>query len=141
MPALTVRRDMFKEVDHIAIVVGNTQAAQAFYRDCMGLLELESEVLEEAGVRLTQMDMGNVRLQLAEPLRADHPLWQHLDDHGEGCHHVCWRTGDVDEAMTGLAPYGLKAREGEPHAAPRGGRAFFIDPETTRGVLWEMTGR
>ena len=132
---------MFKEVDHIAIVVRNTEAALAFYRDRMGLPELESEVLEEAGVRLTHLDMGNVRLQLVEPLRADHPLSHHLDDHGEGFHHVCWKTGDVDDAMAGMAPYGFNAREGEPHAAPRGGRAFFMDPETTRGVLWEMTGR
>ncbi|MGY8687088.1 MAG: VOC family protein [Verrucomicrobiales bacterium] len=90
---------MFKEVDHIAIVVSHTDTALTFYRDQMGLPELYSEVLDGPGVRLTHLDMGNVRLQLVQPLTAKHPLSKHLDEHGEGFHHVCWKVDDIDGAM------------------------------------------
>ena len=131
---------MFKEVDHIAILVRDTERALRFYRDQLGLPELLSEVLDEVGVRLTHLDMGNVRLQLVQPLSAGHPLSRHLDEHGEGLHHVCWKVGDLTQAMEQLGDYGLKPKPDEPHPAPRGGRAAFIEPTLTGGVLWELTG-
>lgn len=130
---------MFKEVDHLAIVVRDTEEALKFYRDVLKLEVLLSEVLDGPGVRLTHLDMGNLKLQLVEPVREGHPLLAHLDERGEGLHHVCWKVDNIDEAMAGLAEFGLEAKAGEPHAAPRGGRAAFIEPEQTRGVLWEMT--
>ena len=130
---------MFREVDHIAIVVRDTEAALTFYRDKMGLPLLFSEVLDEVGVRLTHLDMGNVRLQLVQPLSHDHPLSKHLDEHGEGFHHVCWKIDDVSEAMQKLGNHGLRPKPNEPHPAPNGGSAAFIEPDDTRGVLWEMT--
>ena len=130
---------MFKEVDHIAIVVRDTEDALTFYRDQLRLPLLYSETLEEVGVRLTHLDMGNLRLQLVQPLRADHPLSEHLDQNGEGFHHVCWKVEDTAEAMARLGDYGLTTKPGEPHPAPKGGSAAFIEPSQTRGLLWEMT--
>ena len=130
---------MFKEVDHIAVLVRDTEKALELYRDRMGLPFLLSEVLDEVGVRLTHLDMGNVKLQLVQPLNPDHPLSGHLDEHGEGFHHVCWKVDNVGDAMAGLEKLGLKPRTNEPHPAPRGGRAAFIDPSGTDGHLWEMT--
>lgn len=130
---------MFKEVDHIAIVVRDTEVALKLYRDQMGLPELFSEVLESVGVRLTHLDMGNVNLQLVQPLSDEHPLSHHIDQHGEGFHHVCWKVDDVEEAMAQLGEFALKAKPNEPHPAPNGGRAAFIEPSDTQGHLWEMT--
>lgn len=130
---------MFKEVDHIALLVRDTDKALELYRDTMGLPVLVSEELPEVGVRLTHLDMGNVKLQLVQPLMDDHPLSRHLEAHGEGFHHVCWKVDDVEDSMNNLASYKLKPKPNEPHPAPNGGSAAFIDPSTTHGVLWEMT--
>lgn len=132
---------MFKEIDHIAIVVRDTEDALTFYRDRLGLPLLFSEEIASAGVRLTHLDMGNVRLQLVQPLTPEHPLHDHLRERGEGLHHLCWKVGDIDATMDGLARYGLHPKPGEPHPAPNGGRAAFIEPSETRGVLLEMTGK
>jgi len=130
---------MFKKLDHIAIVVRDTEEALKFYRDTLGLPLVLSEVIEEAGVRLTHLDLGNLHLQLVEPLRADHPLSAHLRQHGEGLHHVCLLVDHVPQAMAALPQHGLASRNLQPHRGPRGRQAAFIDPATTRGVLWEMT--
>lgn len=130
---------MFQKLDHIAIAVRNTEIALQFYRDTLRLPVLVSEVLPGPGVRLTHLDMGNVQLQLVEPLDPEHPIAKFLDERGEGLHHLCWQVPDVEEAMSGLPDYGLAPKPNEPHPAPNGGKAAFIEPGLTNGVLWEMT--
>jgi len=130
---------MFKKLDHIAIAVRNTEKALEFYRDTLRLPFLHSEVLEGPGVRLTHLDMGNVQLQLVEPLSTDHPISKFLDEHGESMHHLCWQVPDVVEAMESLSNNGLAPKPNEPHDAPKKGKAAFIQPELTNGVLWEIT--
>ena len=130
---------MFKKLDHIAIAVRNTENSLKLYRDTMGLPLLHSEVLDGPGVRLTHLDMGNLQLQLVEPLSRDHPISAFLDEHGEGLHHLCWQVPEVAAAMEQLKDQGLESRPNEPHDAPKGKKAAFIEPSLTNGVLWEMT--
>ena len=133
---------MFKKLDHIAIAVRNTEDALTFYRDTLQLAVLFSEELENVGVRLTHLDMGNVELQLVEPLGPDHPISKFLDERGEGLHHLCWQTNEsIQVAMQNLEDHQLSPRPNEPHAAPNDGLATFIRPELTRGVLWEVTSK
>lgn len=133
---------MFKQLDHIAIAVRNTEEALRFYRDVLRLKVLRSEVLPGPGVRLTHLDMGNVELQLVEPLATDHPISKFLDERGEGLHHLCWQTDtDIQTAMERLSEFGLEPKANEPHAAPDQGWATFIQSEQTRGVLWEITSK
>jgi methylmalonyl-CoA epimerase len=131
---------MFNRLDHIAIAVRNTEDALTFYRDTLGLPVTKQETLDGPGVQLTHLDMGNLELQLVQPLTDDHPIAKWIQERGEGLHHLCWDVGDnIQTAMERLPDYGLAAKPNEPHSAPQGGSAAFIQPELTRGVLWEMT--
>ncbi|MEM1225128.1 MAG: VOC family protein [Planctomycetota bacterium] len=132
---------LFDRLDHIAIVVRSTDEALTFYRDTLGLEVVIDEEIESGQVRLTHLDMGNVQLQLVQPLTSDHPLQAHLDQHGEGLHHLCFQTDDVQATLKGLPQRHLKAKSEVPHDGPLGRKAGFIATDTTRGVLWEMTGR
>lgn len=131
---------MFNRLDHIAIVVRNTDNALSFYRDTLGLPVLLSEEMPDSRVRLTHLDLGNVQLQLVEPLTPDHPLQEHLRKHGEGLHHLCLHVDHVPQTVAALPGKGMKPRDPNMHSAPHGKEAAFIHPDTTRGVLWELTG-
>jgi methylmalonyl-CoA/ethylmalonyl-CoA epimerase len=131
---------MFKRLDHIAIVVEDTESALGFYRDTLGLPLLFSEVLEEQGVRLTHLDLGNTHLQLVQPLTPEHPLRQVLRARGEGLHHLCFWVESVPEAMSSWPDRGMASRDAAPRRGPLGRQAAFIDPATSRGVLIEVTG-
>jgi methylmalonyl-CoA/ethylmalonyl-CoA epimerase len=131
---------MFKGLDHIAIVVKDTEEALTLYRDTLGLPLLFSEVLEEQLVRLTHLDLGGAHLQLVQPLKDDHPLSAYLRERGEGLHHLCLKVDSVPEAIAQLPASGLESRDPSPRRGPRGRQAAFIKPELTRGVLFEITG-
>lgn len=124
-------------LDHLAIVVADTEEALKTWRDKMGLPFLYSEDVNDGTVRLTHLDLGNTQLQLVEPLTPDHPLQDWLKKNGSGLHHFCLKVDDVAEAMeqspVTTAPV--------PHQGTNGKRAVFLDRTATDGVQVELTGK
>ena len=127
-------------LNHIAIVVESTAEALELYRDRLGLQVVDSEVLEDQRVRLTQINLGACELQLVEPL-ADHPDRAAMLAGGERLHHLCFNVGDLASATAALHERGVAARDNGPRSGPRGRVAVYMDPATTRNILIELTAR
>ena len=125
-------------LDHLAIVVPDTEAALKVWRDTLGFPVLYSETVSGGAVRLTHLDLGNTQLQLVEPLTPGHPLQAWLAKNGAGLHHFCLKVSDVDEAMkTSSVPTAAP----NPHQGTQGKRAVFLDRTATQGVQVELTGK
>lgn len=131
---------MFNELDHIAIVVPDTDSALLIWRDKLGLDVLGSEVVNSGTVRLTHLNLNGVALQLVQPLTKDHPLQSWLAANGPGLHHFCLRVKNVDEATREAAARGIPVAETTPHDGFSGKRAIFLDRASTGQVLVELTG-
>ena len=97
---------VFRSLDHVAIVVPDTEAALEIWRDRVGLKLLYSEVVNNGAIRLTHLDLGNTQLQLVEPLQPDHPLKAWVAKNGPGLHHLCFRVDDVGQAFVELPKMG-----------------------------------
>ena len=132
---------MFKRLDHVAVVVADTEAALQIWRDRFGLRVLFTETINDGAVRLTHLDLGNTHLQLVEPLTAEHPLAAWLAAHGPGLHHLCLGVDDVSEASLALSAHDLAPGEPQPHQGTQGKRALFLDRTGTDNVQVELTGR
>ncbi|HIG31293.1 MAG TPA: VOC family protein [Planctomycetes bacterium] len=124
-------------LDHLAIVVPDTEAALKIWRDTLGFPLLYSEDVNNDTVRLTHLDLGNTHLQLVQPLTPDHPLQAWLAEHGPGLHHFCLKVDNVTEAMS-ASPV---ATAPTPHQGTRGKRAVFLDQSAIQGVPVELTGK
>ena len=66
-----------KRLDHIAIVVHSIAEALPFYEG-LGLKTLEIEIVEEQGVKVAKLDIGNTHIELLEPLSPDTPVGKFL---------------------------------------------------------------
>lgn len=124
-------------LDHLAIVVSDTEEALKTWRDTFGFKVLYTEDVNGATVRLTHLDLGNTQLQLVQPLTPNHPLQAWLAENGPGLHHFCLKVEDVGEAQKDSpVPTALNLHQGT-----RGKRALFLDKAATQGVLVELTGK
>ena len=132
---------MFNGIDHLAIVVPDTDAALLVWRDKFGLPVLYSEVVNNGALRLTHLSLGSTQLQLVQPLQDGHPLQAWLKEHGAGLHHFCFAVDDVSAAAAELPAHDLAAARPEPHQGTLGRRALFINPAGTDGVQVEITGK
>jgi methylmalonyl-CoA/ethylmalonyl-CoA epimerase len=124
-------------LEHLAIVVPDTEGALTIWRDGMGFPVLYSEEVNGGTVRLTHLDLGNTHLQLVEPLTTDHPLRAWLAKNGLGLHHFCLKVDNVAEAQA-ASPVATATK---PHQGTQGKRALFLDKSATQGVQVELTGR
>lgn len=132
--------DLIHGLDHLAIVVPDTDEALRLWRDQLGFPVIVSEAVNNETVRLTHLDLGNTHLQLVEPLTPDHPLQGWLAEHGPGLHHFCFRVDDVGQSMLALADMAFPAGQATPHQGTEGKRAAFLDRENTANILVEITG-
>ncbi|MCX6923251.1 MAG: VOC family protein [Verrucomicrobia bacterium] len=124
-------------LDHLAIVVSDTEEALKTWRDTFGFKVLYTEDVNGATVRLTHLDLGNTQLQLVQPLKPNHPLQAWLAENGPGLHHFCLKVEDVGEAQKDSpVPTALNLHQGT-----RGKRALFLHKAATQGVLVELTGK
>jgi methylmalonyl-CoA/ethylmalonyl-CoA epimerase len=132
---------VFQGLDHLAIVVPDTEAALQIWRDKFGFPVLYSEKVNNETTLLTHLDLGNAHLQLVQPLTDDHPLQNWLRENGPGLHHFCLRVDDISQAMQETAQLGLPAVASGPHQGTQGKRALFLDKTATDGVQVELTGK
>jgi methylmalonyl-CoA/ethylmalonyl-CoA epimerase len=123
-----------RRLDHVAILVRDSEAAVKFFTSRMGLEVAHAEESEVAGARLTYLDLGNAYLQLIEPTRPEGALMQRLQERGEGLDHVCFGVDDVPAAAVALGD-GSGARLG----SGRGRVSAFVPGGEPFGVLFETT--
>ena len=125
--------DAVNHVDHIAVLVRDVDESLPAFLQRFGLTLLQDERLPEAGVRVAYLDAGNTLIQLVEPLGPG-PLLDHLEQHGEGLHHVCFAVGDIEATIARLAPgTAVPVRIGG-----RGRRTAFLPPGPS-GLRAELT--
>ena len=126
-------------LDHIAVAVQNLDEALAFYKEKFGLECLEIEVVQEQGVRVAKLDLGNTHLELLEPLSADTPVGKFLSQKGGGLHHICLGVADIEAELKNLKSHGARLIDETPRLGASGASISFVHPKTTGGVLLELS--
>jgi len=127
---------MIRRLDHVAVLVADTDAALCHFRDRLGLRVVAVDEPPEVPVRLTYLDLGNAWLQLVQPLDSGHPLADRLRTHGEGLHHICFGVDDVGAELERIGPPGvpvplLGSGRGRPAGFPAGDPPHGVRIECT----------
>ncbi|HET8912259.1 MAG TPA: methylmalonyl-CoA epimerase [Ktedonobacteraceae bacterium] len=131
---------MPKRIDHVAIIVRNIEQALVFYRDTLGLTPSEIKEVPTEQVRIAFLPMGGPggsEIELIEPLTEDSSLAKFLVKRGEGLHHICLEVDDIQAELDDLKAKGTPVLDSEPRIAAEG-RAIFVHPKGTNGVLLEL---
>ena len=86
-------------------------------------------------VKLSFADLGGVQFELIEPVEGRIFHSQHLEEHGEGLHHLGFQVDDVDGEAAKVVDAGGTVL----NAAP--GRYAYMDTGGPGGVIFEVIRR
>jgi methylmalonyl-CoA/ethylmalonyl-CoA epimerase len=134
------RLKMITGLSHVSIVVPSLDAAAKRLLETYGLKIGEINVNEQQGVRMAYVDLGNAKIELMEPSRADSPVAKFLERNPKGgIHHFCIGVDNVDTTRAELTAKGAQVLgDGTPQFNVHGERIAFVHPKDFLGALVEL---
>jgi catechol 2,3-dioxygenase-like lactoylglutathione lyase family enzyme len=88
-----------------------------------------------ARARLAFFRMGQVSLELIEPVGEPSTWKEFLDEHGEGVHHIAFQIQGMERVLTFLKGKGIPAIQSGDYT---GGRYAYVDSASSIGVIVEL---
>jgi methylmalonyl-CoA epimerase len=126
------------KVDHIGVATRSIEESLKFWRDALGLEVKHTETVEEQGVHVAMLPVGEPRVELLEPTGPASPVAKFLEKRGPGIHHVAVRVEDIRESLARLKAVGARLIDEEPRAGAGGCLVAFVHPSSSGGVLLEL---
>jgi methylmalonyl-CoA/ethylmalonyl-CoA epimerase len=127
---------MLKKIHHVGIVVRSIEAAYAFYRDTLSLPVYKEDIIQDQGVKAALLTIGQSEIELLEPITTDTGVARFLAHRGEGLHHLCFETDDVERELAAARTKGLALIDQHPRRG-LAGMICFLHPKASHGVLIE----
>lgn len=126
------------KIDHIGIAVKSLTASVKVYQEALGLKLTGYDQVDEQGVRVAMLNIGESRIELLEPTGPDSPIEKFMNKRGEGLHHIAVHVENLDEALERLKKSGTRLIDSEPRNGAHNTRVAFVHPAATHGVLLEL---
>jgi len=126
------------KIDHLGIAVSSIDEAVNFWRDGLGLVLQELEVVEDQGVRVAILPVGDSRIELLEATGEETPVGKFIARRGPGIHHLSLEVRDLKAMLGELRERGFRLIDQAPRIGAGGAFIAFIHPSSTGGVLIEL---
>jgi methylmalonyl-CoA epimerase len=125
------------KINHIGIAVNNIDEALPFWTDGLGMkLHHVEEVMRQKS-KVAFLPVGESDVELVAPTAEDSTMAKYLTDKGQGMHHLCLETDNIDEMLADLKAKGIRLINETPIEEP-GRKMAFVHPKSTGGVLVEL---
>ena len=122
-------------LDHVAVAIKNIDEAARKFKE-LGLRVSDPIVVEEQGVKVVMVMLGNTKIELLEPLGPETTVAKFIEKRGEGIHHIAIEVDDINKFINIAKNAGLTIT-GEPSRGAEG-IVTFIHPKSLHGILLEL---
>jgi methylmalonyl-CoA/ethylmalonyl-CoA epimerase len=99
----------------------------------------EVEVNDTDGAKIAGVAAGDTLVELLEPAVEGSPIDRYVRKRGPGIHHICLSVDDLDSVLERCVQAGIRLIDRTPRVGAEGKRIAFIHPESTGGILIELS--
>lgn len=132
---------MLEKIEHIGIAVKRLDEAIEYYENVLGLTCYAIEEVKDQGVRTAFFKIGEVKIELLEPMNDNSPVAKFITKRGEGIHHIAFATSNVKDTLQTVGNKGIQLIDKIPRKGAEGLQIGFLHPKSTFGVLTEICGK
>jgi methylmalonyl-CoA/ethylmalonyl-CoA epimerase len=126
------------KLNHIGIIVSDLEAAILKYQEVLGV---KLDRIEDYGaglLRIAFFPLGEILLELIQPLRPGSTAWDFLQEHGEGIEHLAFQVDDIAAECSRLIRENIPVADWAPRAGAGKTQICFLKREALCGVLGEF---
>jgi methylmalonyl-CoA/ethylmalonyl-CoA epimerase len=124
-------------VSHIGIAVEALAESLPFFRDVLGLPEVP--LADSDGANIVGLSAGEPLVELLQADDPESPIARFVAKRGPGIHHNCFAVDDLDATLERCRRTGIKLIDEKPRVGAEGKRIAFLHPNSTGGVLVELS--
>jgi methylmalonyl-CoA/ethylmalonyl-CoA epimerase len=125
-------------VHHIGIAVADLEASMEFYHSLFGLEPGSIIVREDLAIRGCFVPVGDTNLELLQGTNPTSMISLHIEESGEGLHHVCFEVEGIADKLKTLDALGIDLLDKVPRTGLMGGDIGFLNASAAGGVLIEL---
>ena len=129
---------MIRRIAHIAIATDSIAVTSHFYKS-LGLELDRVEVVSDQTVKVAVMRIGDSAIEFIEPTDSDSPIGSFLSKRGSGLHHISLEVDDLAARLEDLKARDVRLIDEQPRVGAGGRLIAFVHPDSTGGVLIELT--
>ncbi|OEF95544.1 methylmalonyl-CoA epimerase [Vulcanibacillus modesticaldus] len=130
-----------KKIDHIGIAVEKLDTAINFFKNTLGLEMLGLDEVANEGVKIAFFKIGDIKIELLEPIDEESPIYKYLQKKGEGIHHLAFEVEDILYQFQLMGELGIPLLQDTPKIGANGKKVGFIHPKASHKVLIEFCER
>ncbi len=127
------------KLDHIGIAVGSIEEQLRVWQNLPGLKMIETKEIPDQKIKVAIFNLGNLHIELIEPLTATSSVHNFIKKRGEGLHHLCFEVDNIDTALALLKDRGVRLVDEKPRTGAWAKKIAFIHPKSMGGVLVELS--
>ncbi|MDR7076136.1 methylmalonyl-CoA epimerase [Neobacillus niacini] len=117
---------MIKKIHHIGIIVKNVEEAVKPYEQGLGLANITFETVESFNVKIAFIPVGDVQIELIQPLAEDDEFAQFVNN-GGALHHIAFEVTNLEDRILQLLERAIRMKDHEPKIGSHGAKIAFAD--------------
>ncbi len=129
---------MIKKISHVGIATHSIAVLSEFYKT-LGLDIESTEIVEDQKVQVALMKVGESSIELIESTEENSVVARFLEKRGEGIHHIAIEVDNLQDHLDRLKEKNVKLIDKSPRPGAQGRLIAFIHPDSTGGVLIELS--
>jgi methylmalonyl-CoA/ethylmalonyl-CoA epimerase len=130
---------MIKGIGHIGLAVSNLEEA---LKAIMKTLDIPvPPILEktEWKTRAAVVQVGETGIEILEDYGGEGMIGQFVKEKGNGIHHICVITDNIEEDIETLKRRGVEMMDDKPRIGVRGKKIAFTKPSALGGIPLELS--
>jgi len=130
---------MSEKIHHFGIAVNDFEKSLNKWKSLFSLKNEKIEEIKDRGVKVATLSFDKEpMIELLEAIGDDSPIDKFIKKQGEGLHHICFKTDDLDQKVKELKKKGIRFVQDSPVSGAGGSRIIFMHPDNLNGVLIEL---
>lgn len=130
---------MITGIGHIGVGVKDIEKTARTLSEVLGVPMPEITELPERHAKVALVNLGPISMELVQEDDENGLLGSFVKQKGEGIHHFCMDTDDIEGDIEALKAQGVKMIHDHPKMGLRGKRIAFISPESLNGLFCELS--
>jgi methylmalonyl-CoA/ethylmalonyl-CoA epimerase len=127
---------MIKKISHLGMAVKDLTESRKFYEEVFGLTTSDPIVGGGGTIHVSMIPVGDVHVELLQPVGNEGVMAKFLEKRGEGFHHICYEVDDIYAEIERMKKTGMEIL-GEVMDGVEG-PSVFLHPKKTHGILFEL---